>query len=262
MNSFVSSMQSDTETAETLFTVHSGAFKPFVWPWSTSADVVEDPPEWPRAQINAMLDYQDWTHITWILREHLDRHRDPRAVDWLHDHTPMGHVPLLYFAVRNRLKLKCGEIMSTDMFAEAFKDAIFLLLRTAEDSHAVECVHGHRLPENVFQMLQTKILCWISQYPKAQWPSLAALIETLEHEEMPPRPKPAWVLACHRGTAHQLGIGMHIYFGSPSQAALQACDQTMEALDRERDKVRARFFAVSKELSWEAFFHTIVQSFE
>ena len=246
---------------------------------------------WDEKAADKMLLSHEYRQLDALLRQFIDVHRHAETVDWVERRAAEGHVPVLYHAVRNMLKVSGSgvcRVMGSAEFRRSFSLAMYLLLRSAQDVIAVAVVQGQAPRLATFSLLRDKVFGWIgSQFPPSRWPPLrevVAEVRRIEHAHRQPHshcssqpllsspqlrglpmgvagsllptgasvPLPVWVLGCAPGAVTSyLGLGAHLNFDNPSPKAVSACDKTRVPIDEERSRVAGLFFPMIGGMSWE-----------
>lgn len=234
------------------------------WLWRAGAD-------FEATSATELLKESDFDAVGQMLSTFVEGKRNPRAVDWLHKGARMGHVPLLYFAVRNRTKMDTGTVQDSAALEEAFGWATFLLVRTAQDAHAVCTVLGEDAT-HVYAMLRDKIVTWMRRYDRSIFPPLEVILQrvraTSGTKEPSTLPSPAWVTTCVPTLGARIGFTQGIVFGTPCRKRLSACRTTRNEITEVRRSVMDRFLArAGREddedgvQSWDVLFKQDVDAF-
>jgi hypothetical protein len=214
------------------------------------------PDTWDGTAADAMLEAHEYRQLDALLRSWIDGARSHEAVDWVDRRAEEGHVTLIYHAARNLAKGGSGgRVMNGAEFRRAFRLALMLLVRAAQDVLSVAVVQGQSPRAAVFAMLRDKVFGWLGeQFPMSRWPPLAELLADVQArvDASCPLPLPTWVLSTGPGfAAAYLHLGAHLGFENPSDKAVAACDKTRVPLDEERRRVAQAFFSMLGGMSWE-----------
>jgi hypothetical protein len=230
------------------------------------------PDTWDGAAADAMLASHEFKQLDALLRSWIDVARSHEAVDWVDRRAEEGHVPVLYHAIRNLAKggsiarTSGGRVMSGSEFRRAFRLALLLLVRAAQDILSIAVVQGQSPRSATFALLRDKVFGWLgAQFPVARWPSLTETLQEVARVVSPtsgPLPLPTWVLSASPSFASAyLSIGTHMHFDNPSDKAVAACEKTRVPLDEERGRVAAAFMGMVSGMSWEGVTGMAVSAF-
>jgi hypothetical protein len=212
------------------------------------------PDTWDGPAADAMLDAHEYRQLDALLRSWIDGARSHEAVDWVDRRAEEGHVPLIYHAARNLAKGGSGgRVMNGAEFRRAFRLALMLLVRSAQDVLSIAVVQGQAPRAPVFSMLRDKVFGWLSeQFPLSRWPPLCDVLAEVERGMPAVLPLPAWVLSAGPGfAATYLHLGAYLGFENPSDKTVAACEKTRVPLDEERARVGHAFFTMLGGMSWE-----------
>jgi len=212
------------------------------------------PDTWDGPAADAMLDAHEYRQLDALLRSWIDGARSHEAVDWVDRRAEEGHVPLIYHAARNLAKGGSGgRVMNGTEFRRAFRLALMLLVRSAQDVLSIAVVQGQAPRAPVFSMLRDKVFGWLSeQFPLSRWPPLCDVLAEVERGMPAVLPLPAWVLSAGPGfAATYLHLGAYLGFENPSDKTVAACEKTRVPLDEERARVGHAFFTMLGGMSWE-----------
>jgi hypothetical protein len=142
---------------------------------------------WDEKAADTMLAAHEYRQLDASLRLFIDVHRHAEAVDWVEKRAAEGHVPVLYHAVRNLLKVSSGgvcRVMGSAEFRRSFGLAMLLLLRCAQDVISVAVVQGQAPRLATFNLIRDKVFGWIaSQFPPNRWPPLREVVRDLQRGE-------------------------------------------------------------------------------
>jgi hypothetical protein len=223
------------------------------------------PDVWDGSAADAMLAAHELRQLDALLRAWIDGARSHEAVDWVDARAEEGHVPVLYHAVRNLAKGGRGGALGGAEFRRAFRLALLLLVRAAQDVLAISVVQGQPPRAATFDLLRDKVFGWLAgQFPVSRWPPLAdVLAEVVGWQSAAGRlPLPAWVLSSGPSLlTTYLHVGAHLAFDNPSDKTVAACEKTRVPLDDERARVAATFFAMIGGMSWEGVTAMAVSAF-
>ena len=235
------------------------------------------PDTWDGAAADAMLGAHEYRQLDALLRSWIDGARSHEAVDWVDRRAEEGHVPLVYHAARNLAKggggggggiggarsYGGGRVMGGVEFRRAFRLALLLLLRAAQDILSIAVVQGQPPRAATFALLRDKVFGWLgAQFPVSRWPPLSDVLAEVSRCLPRSPPLPAWVLASGPGFATTyLHLGAHLGFDNPSDKAVAACEKTLVPLNEERARVAAAFVAMVDGMSWEGVMGMGVSAF-
>lgn len=162
----------------------------------------EEEVQWPEThefsaeKVAELLHQERYSECCSVLVYALDTFRSSVAVNWCQVYGfRRGHVPVLYYFIRNVLKHRVGRVPSTDDLTITMRAVALLLMRTAQDTRAAS-IDMAKDVSVVYPLLRDKLCAWLQAWNATDLPSVKTVIpflETWHAANTDSLPLPTWV---------------------------------------------------------------------